>query len=454
MKRNPNRASTAILACALLAGAAEAVPAADSARPRSAVLVLADGMGWGHLQLWRDVARLEGRASALETLWKDGRLASVELLPPGELVPESAGAASIFATGEPVANAVVSMTPDGRPLPTLLEKARAGGRATGLVTTGRVTHAVPAAFLSHAAFRDPESALAEAVVAGADVLLGGGASTVPDRVLAGVRRRGGRVLRTAKDLKALRAPPAVGLFSDDYFPFALDRGPSPAVPSLEELVSAALRALAADPDGFVLVVDARLIDEASHVNDAAAMLAEMEELDRALAAALAFARERKDVLVLVTSPHDTGGPAAVSAANPLDWTARETLRRVRSQKDSFRALFADLWRREEAGRPADAASVRECAAGRLPDGNGLTDEDFARVAQAFREGPKSSPFECAPASARLAEALAPFYRVRWLTGMHTGSPVPSLAWGPGADSFTGGLSARDLSQRLTSLLGL
>ena len=72
-----------------------------------------------------------------------------------------------------------------RPSTTLLELAKAQGRATGVVTTTRVTHATPAATYAHVCHRDAENDIARqrvpggagynaALGSGVDVLMGGG----------------------------------------------------------------------------------------------------------------------------------------------------------------------------------------------------------------------------------------------------------------------------------------
>src|SRR2546423_4866267 len=54
---------------------------------------------------------------------------------------DQAAAATALATGERVNNRVVAMDSGGKPLPNLMELARAHGRATGLVTNGPLTDA-------------------------------------------------------------------------------------------------------------------------------------------------------------------------------------------------------------------------------------------------------------------------------------------------------------------------
>lgn len=418
---------------------------------RSEVFFVADGLGWGHLQTWLEVRKLEGRPARMAPLWEKGQVGAMTLRPLDAVVPESAGGASMLATGEPMANGALAMTADGGKPALLLERARAAGKATGLVSLGRLTHAVPAAFLVHAPSRDPELPVAKAELSGPAQLLFGGGRELFDAGAA--RSAGWHVVEDETQLSRPLSLPVLGLFTPDYFPYMLDRSSSMAVPSLTRMVGAALDTLGRQPKGFVLVVDARLIDESSHNNDAASMLSEMDELDDAVGAALDRA-EKEGALIVLTSPHETGGPAVVSRANPLQWVDPKELRAVRAQRGSFRAVLARLWDKERSGGIIDAGAVRDASRDLVPALAALDDAALTRVAQAYGEGPKSRPYHHSPGLAQMGKELETSYAIRWHTGAHTNDPVPLFALGPGARRFAGWLSAEDVGRRLALALGL
>ena len=68
------------------------------------------------------------------------------------------------------------MDANGKPVRTLLEDARAPGKATGLVTTSQVTDATPAAYAAHVKDRAQQSEIARQFLESSkpDVILGGG----------------------------------------------------------------------------------------------------------------------------------------------------------------------------------------------------------------------------------------------------------------------------------------
>ncbi len=80
-----------------------------------------------------------------------------------------------------------------------------------------------------------------------------------------------------------------------------------SLPHLSEMTDTALNILDNDPDGFFLVVEGELIDEASHSNDIQRTIYEVFELSNAVQVALDWAAGRNDTLIIVTADHETGG---------------------------------------------------------------------------------------------------------------------------------------------------
>jgi len=76
------------------------------------------------------------------------------------------------------------------------------------------------------------------------------------------------------------------------------------IPTLAGMTDVALGNLSADNDrGFFLVVESASIDKKSHRRDACGAIGELEQLDRALDRALAFAQQHSETLILVTADH-------------------------------------------------------------------------------------------------------------------------------------------------------
>lgn len=266
------------------------------AGPRGVVLVIGDGMGPGQVALLLQV-RPDG---AYARLARAGAVGLVDATPYGALVADSAAGGSALATGVQTRPRMIAVDPEGRRVETLVEAARRLGRATGVVTTADLTDATPAAFLSHRLERTENAQIAaEERAAPPTIAIGGGAQWFAN------------------------APPAIHALGDGDLPFRGKR------PPLAELAQRALHALDQAPGGFVLVVEAALIDSAGHANQAPELLGELLDLDDALAV-LAPRAARGEILLVVTADHETGGfglqfrepatpPAAIRLATGVDW---------------------------------------------------------------------------------------------------------------------------------------
>jgi alkaline phosphatase len=335
-------------------GGGEVVAAAETtveARPwrgaggaKNVILLIADGMGHAH----RTAARLalhglEGGKPrgwlAMDTLPVEGVLTTSSL---SGLVTDSAAAGHALATGTKTANGMLGLWPDDTPerdddnprveqLPGLLWRERR--MVTGIVSNADLTDATPAAFVAAVADRGAAAevvrgfrhAAAEGYL---QVLLGGGARHLlpGGEPPAEFSAAGYRLVRTAAQLEAARREGAthlLGLFHSGHMNTEFDRqrrgDPEvvkdfPDQPSLEAMTRAALAALARHPHGFFLMVEGALVDKQAHNGDQERVVWEVLAFDRAVAAALEFARATNtdgiagnDTLVVVTADHETGG---------------------------------------------------------------------------------------------------------------------------------------------------
>jgi alkaline phosphatase len=77
-----------------------------------------------------------------------------------------------------------------------------------------------------------------------------------------------------------------------------------AVPTLQQMTDAALNHLSHDNDkGFFLMIESASIDKQSHERKPCGSIGEVEQLEEALARALAFARTHPNTLIIVTADH-------------------------------------------------------------------------------------------------------------------------------------------------------
>jgi alkaline phosphatase len=327
---------------------------------RNIIFFAYDGFNYEDLALARYLAAAQGRgALEIEAMLAAGAAGSMTSHSLTSVVTDSAAASSAWATGRKVVNGALSMYPDGRELTTVLELARQAGKATGLITTARLTHATPAAWVARVPVRSMEDEIAEQYLAfRPDVLLGGGRrhfaaeERADGRDLMGdFRRAGYRVLETAGDLAASTGGPVLGAFTQDHLPFEIDRRFQGAPgPSLAEIARAGLGVLDRHRSGFVVQIEAGRIDHANHDNDPGASAWDILAADEALSEVRAFVDRTPGTLLIAASDHATGGQAVYGMGSRYR-DSTEALRAVGRRRSSYEHLRTHLL-------PADADAGR------------------------------------------------------------------------------------------------
>lgn len=289
---------------------------------RNLILMIGDGMGLAHvsmLQIENDYA-----PTAFERA--DG-VALVTTRSANNRVTDSAAAGTALATGHKTGNGMLGQDMGGQRLESVIARAHADGRATGIVVTSYLQHATPAAFYAHVGDRgDQETITAQLLESGVDVLLGGGRKWLGEQCPEGgsyfdaFRRRGYAVIDTLPAADTIRSGRVLGAFAEGHLPEADQRGDY-----LCRATRKALEILSADADasgsGFVLMVEGSLVDMAAHSNDAKALLGELRDFECAVGAAMDFADRTPGTLVVVVADHETGGLSI--PANKADFTQSE-----------------------------------------------------------------------------------------------------------------------------------
>lgn len=435
------------------------IPAAASvAKARNLIFLCSDGMNHGTLAFADQYLRMtEDRSSHWMGLYETDRSvvrALMETRSADRLVPDSAAAGSAWGCGERVNNGSLNITPDGREPAALLVKAKARGKKTGLVTTTTATHATPASFAANLSTRNDEESIAvQYLERGIDVIMGGGRPFFLQRtrgdgrdLIAEFEAKGFRVARTAPELKAIAADHSrvLGLFADGHLPYSIDhRSDSElraTVPTLAEMTAAALLCLAKAREGFVLQIEGGRVDHAGHANDAPAILHDQLAFDAAVGVVLAFARERGDTLVIVTTDHGTGG-AMVNGLGSGYSATEPGLLRAAEVRHSYEFYLPRLL----AATPGERLSLL-----RNYTGCEITEEELAALGF-VPDGPLPNRWSLNRAMGALLER---YFAVGWTTGHHTGEGVEFAAVGPGAGAFPAYVRNDAVHHHLTEILGL
>ncbi|MGA8943801.1 MAG: alkaline phosphatase [Thermoactinomyces sp.] len=301
---------------------------------KNVILMVGDGMG----RAQRDAIRLSSVGlqgeTAMDTMPYVGSV-HTNSADPEEFVTDSAAAATAMAAGVKTYNGAIGVDSQQKPVETVLEKARKLKKATGLVTTGQVTDATPAAFAAHVKDRDDQSEIARQFLekSGPDVILGGGEDywypagnpgRHPDHpaddpsegskgtkgnLVEQAKRMGYQYVSNREELQKANGSKLLGLFAnEEMFQYDTEAGDkyNPLV-SLPEMTDKALETLSGNRNGFFLLVEEEGIDSMCHVNNAELAIEAGKQFDKAVARAKEFARKHGNTLVIVVGDHETGG---------------------------------------------------------------------------------------------------------------------------------------------------
>jgi alkaline phosphatase len=492
-------------------------------RARNVILLLGDGMGMAHRTAARIVSRgvRNGRAQgrlAMDQLDVTGVVMTSSL---NALITDSSPGMAAYTTGQKSNNNQQGVFPDNTPDPfdnprieylgQLLRRVRGPGFNVGIVTTADVTDSTPAANAVHTADRYAAAAIAarffdERQTNAVTVLLGGGARHFAPAADGGARTDGRNLqeefraagylqLATRQDvetqLKGGNVPERLlGLFDPSHMPVAFDKvgtgrysdelavaaqGARRDPPMLEDMTRLALASLSRhSPAGFYLMVEGASIDKRAHAADAERVIWDVIEFDRAVDAAMQFARRTNgdadptnDTLVIVTADHECGGMAIVGVGNEryapaaLGSAVRDYAAVFRFGAEQQLELFPN-YVVDDRGYPVDPDPSRKLLIGwaAAPDRyeNWLANrrqleaavlrdtKQGPSVANPARDGPSDrvpgffvpGVIENGETGCRAADSCpADTGAVAHTIAGHTASDVPLSASGPGAWQFTG-----------------
>lgn len=324
------------LAVMVLLGASAGQAQSDGGA-RNVILFVGDGMGTSHRDAVRFAAVGPGGELAMDDMPYAG-MSRTDPEDPEAFVTDSAAGGTAIASGVKTFNGAVGVDADENAVPTVLERARQAGKATGLVTDSQVTDATPASFGAHVPDRSDQSEIARQYLEESqpDVILGGGEDywypegnpgAHPDEpeedpeeksegtkgdLVRQARDQGYEYVSDAAGLRAATGPKLLGLFANQEMFQQSPEGEGdvfePPVP-LTEMTSKAIETLSRDPEGFFLMVEEEAIDEMAHQGNARLTIESGKQLDEAVEVGKAFAESNPDTLVIVIADHETASMA-------------------------------------------------------------------------------------------------------------------------------------------------
>ena len=255
------------------------------------------------------------------------------------LITDSAAGATAFSCGLKSYNGAIGVDEFQNPCGTILEALKLKGYKTGMVVTTSVVDATPAAFSSHADYRNMLDLIANQQLGlnntfgkpMVDLMIGGGrCSFLPSSagtescrndqmdLVQYAKDHGYTVSLNREEFDLLQLGkndtvqlPVLSLLAYYNIPYEIDRNEQ-KFPSLLEETKTALNLLSKatedSDEGFFLLVEGSRIDHAGHHNDAHAQVREVLAYDEAFAEVIRFAEESDvETFIISTSDHETGG---------------------------------------------------------------------------------------------------------------------------------------------------
>lgn len=365
---------------------------------KNIILIIGDGMGPQQVGLLLSYARqaphsiLPSTQTAFDRLLIEGELGLALTYATDTLVTDSAASASQLATGQMARIEMLGMDSKGKAAETIVETAKKLGKATGLVSDTRITHATPAAFAAHQSHRRLENEIAaDLLKTDADVMLSAGLSYwLPQAInlprsaiqqqwqyrigtntplnskrkdnkdlLSRAEQQGYQLIFNRQQLAQVNNK-VLGLFADENMQDAIEenhtkQNPQRTQPTLAEMSLKALQIVDKNPNGFFLMIEAGQIDWAGHHNDTGLLLHEMLRINETTNSVLDWLGTREDTLLIVTADHETGGfgfsysayniPAAPTLLTKTDYKPNfnfgnpTVLDKLYAQQQSHQQLF-------------------------------------------------------------------------------------------------------------------
>ena len=329
------KASVAIALLAVLA-VTSCNSAKDDPQVKNVIYLIGDGMGFGAVT---SLLLAEDSVTGFEQAPVIGLN---ETCSANNYVTDSPAGGTALAAGVRTKNGYCGLDPEGNRLTTILHKAQAMGKKTGIVVNTTLTEATPAAFYAGVTSRRMTYEIAEQfTVSGVDVAIGSGLDhfisrpdsldltatlidngydvylnwsavlNTPSDKFIGIlpmadvhRQESGRKEAGAAAGHEVCLAARLASASEDAGASDLSE---PTV-YLQKASAKALETLSRDNDnGYFLMIESALIDGYGHNNDSEGMIAEMKEFDALLRQLVAYVDQHQETLLVVTADHETGG---------------------------------------------------------------------------------------------------------------------------------------------------
>lgn len=303
---------------------------------KNVIYLIGDGMGFGA------VTSLLLSEDAVTGFEMAPVIGLSETCSANNYVTDSPAGGTALATGVRTNNRQCGVDPEGNQLTSIMRKAQAMGKKSGIVVNTTLTEATPAAFYAGVLDRNMVYDIAMQFTENeVDVAIGGGLDHFINRpdsldLTAVLIEKGYDVYLNWETVLKTDSDKFVGILPlSDLHRREANNGTASAAEGQEVCLAAQLAALNEDEatthlseptvylekatakalevlsrdnkNGFFLMIESAIIDGYGHNNDSDGMIVEMKEFDCTLRQMIEYVNNNPETLLVVTADHETGG---------------------------------------------------------------------------------------------------------------------------------------------------
>ncbi|MDG4944305.1 alkaline phosphatase [Staphylococcus agnetis] len=427
----------------------------NTKNPKNVIFMVGDGMGPSYNSAYRYFKDNPNTKEMEKTAFDHYLVGTQRTNPddPKENITDSAAGATAFSSGHKTYNGAIGVTPDKKPVETVLERAKSQGKSTGLVSTAEITDATPAAYAAHIDSRDKKDEIAKQFyndrINGkhkVDVLLGGGAKYFGKEngdIDKKFKKDGYDLVKNKQQLAHSKKDQVLGLFADKNMPLQIDAPKQN--PLLSDMQDAALSKLSKNKKGFFLMVEGASIDKQGHANDITGVMSEMSGFESAFENAMKYAQKHPDTLVVATADHSTGG-LTIGKGKDYKWDPKA----IQSMKHSGK------WMADEIASGKDVTKTIQAGYGF--DVSKSQIDVIQKEADAIKgldEKKDKGKYEAQLQKLQdaIQKPINDQSHTGWTTYGHTGEDVNTYAYGPGSNQWQGNIDNTENATQIFDFFG-
>lgn len=406
-------------------------------KPKNIIYMIGDGMGPAYTTAYRYYKDNPNTKQVETTIFDQILVGMAHTYPDDDtIVTDSAAGATALSTATKSYNGAIAVNTDKAPLTTILQIAKSKNMTTALVATSQINHATPASFAAHNESRRNYNEIADDYLdvkvnnrLSTDLLLGGGTKYFirEDRdLIKEFKDAGYSYSDDFSKINNLKQLPAIGLYAETAFPYAIDQYPN----RLETMTAKALSLLSKDnKSGFFAMIEGSQIDWCGHVNDIACAMKEMDDFAKSITLAKQYVDKNPDTLLVITADHSTGG-LTLGANGKYLWHADV----VKSIKQSVHNLANELYASPNVKQVWNENTDIE-----------ISDTELQAL-KAAKGKDKKSLYKAINTLINNASYTG------WTTTGHTAVDVQVFAYGQGYEAFIGSQNNTEIAQKLINYI--